>query len=223
MKKLNITERTKIKRLPKRAFYDTETVYKILDDTFVCQVAFKIDRQVYITPTNFGRKDNQIFIHGSKKSRMLISFESGKDVCISVSLVDGIVLARSAFHHSVNYRSVVIFAKPTKVVNDEEKLDALKTILDHILPGRWEDVRKPNKKELDATSVFSFKIDEASAKIRSGRVMDEKEDLDLNIWAGIIPLKTIMVEPIRDEGLDDNILIPDYISVFKRKKKSKNL
>ena len=217
MKKLNITERTKIKRLPKRAFYDTETVYKILDDTFVCQVAFKIDRQVYITPTNFGRKDNQIFIHGSKKSRMLISFESGKDVCISVSLVDGIVLARSAFHHSVNYRSVVIFAKPTKVVNDEEKLDALKTILDHILPGRWEDVRKPNKKELDATSVFSFKIDEASAKIRTGPPVDDKEDLDLNVWAGILPLEIVPKDPVKDELLNKKTLIPDYIINYKKK------
>lgn len=220
MNKLNITGRTKVKRLPKRAFYDTETIYKILDDTFLCHVGFEIGEQVNMIPVNYGRKDNQIFIHGSKKSRMLKSFESGKDVCISVSMIDGIVLARSAFHHSVNYRSVVIFASPVKIVNENEKSEALKVIFDHIMPGRWEDVRKPDKKELEATSVFSFRIDEASAKIRSGPVVDEKEDLDLNIWAGILPLKTIPAEPIRDEGLDDTILIPEYINLFKRKKEN---
>lgn len=216
MKRLNITGRTRVKRLPKRAFYEIETIYKILDDTFVCQVGFEIGGQVYIIPVNFGRKLDQIFIHGSKKSRMLKSFESGKDVCISVSLIDGIVLARSAFHHSVNYRSVVIFSKPVKVVSENEKREALETILEHIIPGRWADVRKPNKKELEATSVFSFKIDEASAKIRNGSVVDDKEDLDLNIWAGILPLKLISTEPVRDNLLRDDILIPDYLKAYKK-------
>lgn len=216
MKRLNITGRTRVKRLPKRAFYEIETIYKILDDTFVCQAGFEIGGQVYIIPVNFGRKLDQIFIHGSKKSRMLKSFESGKDVCISVSLIDGIVLARSAFHHSVNYRSVVIFSKPVKVVSENEKREALETILEHIIPGRWADVRKPNKKELEATSVFSFKIDEASAKIRNGSVVDDKEDLDLNIWAGILPLKLISTEPVRDNLLRDDILIPDYLKAYKK-------
>jgi nitroimidazol reductase NimA-like FMN-containing flavoprotein (pyridoxamine 5'-phosphate oxidase superfamily) len=220
LKNLSITGRTKVKRLPKRAFYDIETIYKILDDTFVCHVGFEIGGQVYIIPVNYGRKDNQIFIHGSKKSRMFKLFEHGKDICISVSLIDGIVLARSAFHHSVNYRSVVIFANPVKIVNENEKSKALKAIFDHIMPGRWEDVRKPNKKELEATSVFSFKIDEASAKIRNGPVADEKEDLDLNIWAGILPLKTVSAEPVKDVDLDDSILIPEYINVFERKKEN---
>ena len=151
---------------------------------------------------------------------MLKSFESGKDVCISISLIDGIVLARSAFHHSVNYRSVILFAGPVEIVDENEKCEALKVIFDHIMPGRWDDVRKPDKKELEATSVFSFRIDEASAKIRSGPVIDEKEDLDLNVWAGILPLKTIPADPIRDDVLDDSILIPDYINLFKRKKEN---
>ncbi|MFZ0456186.1 MAG: pyridoxamine 5'-phosphate oxidase family protein [Ignavibacteriaceae bacterium] len=218
MDKLNITGRTKVKRLPKRAAYDIETIYKILDDTFVCQVGFDIDGQVYIIPTNFGRKENRIFIHGSKKSRMLKSFESGKDISISVSLIDGIVLARSAFHHSVNYRSVIIFAKPEKIINEKEKNEALKTIFDHIMPGRWEDVRKPNKKELDATSVFSFKIDEASAKTRTGPAIDDKEDLNLNVWAGVLPLKTIPGEPVNNDDLNDDILRPDYLNLYQRMK-----
>lgn len=149
---------------------------------------------------------------------MLKSLESGEDVCISVSLIDGIVLARSAFHHSVNYRSVIIFARPEKIINEEEKNEALKTIFDHIIPGRWEDVRKPNKKELDATSVFSFKVDEASAKIRSGQAVDDKEDLNLNVWAGVLPLKTIPGEPAINDDLNDDILIPDYLNLFKCKK-----
>ena len=218
MRKLTVTSRTKVNRLPKRAAYDLETIYKILDDTFICQVGFKIDGKVYIIPTAFGRKDNYIFIHGSKKSRMLKSFESGEDVCISVSLIDGIVLARSAFHHSVNYRSVIIFAKPEKILEDDDKSEALNTILEHIMPGRWEDVRKPNKKELEVTSVFSFKIDEASAKIRNGRAIDDKEDLSLNVWAGVLPLKTIALDPVDNNDLNDGISIPGYLNVYKRKK-----
>jgi nitroimidazol reductase NimA-like FMN-containing flavoprotein (pyridoxamine 5'-phosphate oxidase superfamily) len=218
LKNLKITNRTKIKRLPKRGAYDIDTICKILDDTFICQVGFKINGQVYIIPTNFGRKDNRIYIHGSNKSRMLKSFESGEDICISISIIDGIVLARSAFHHSVNYRSVVIFARPEEITNEEEKNEALKIILEHIMPGRWEDVRKPNKKELEATSVFSFKIDESSGKIRTGPAADDKEDLSLNVWAGVLPLKSIPGEPINNKDLNDNILIPDYLNLFKRKK-----
>jgi nitroimidazol reductase NimA-like FMN-containing flavoprotein (pyridoxamine 5'-phosphate oxidase superfamily) len=216
LKNLIVTNRTKIERLPKRAAYDIRTVYKILDDTFVCQIGFKINGQVYIIPTNFGRKDNKIFIHGSNKSRMLKSFESGEDICFSVSLIDGIVLARSAFHHSVNYRSVILFAKPEKIISVEEKTEGLKTILDHIMPGRWEDVRKPNKKELEATSVFSFKIDEASAKIRTGPAMDDKVDLNLNVWAGVLPLKTVPGEPVTNGDLMDGILIPGYLNDYKK-------
>ncbi len=218
LKNLKITGRTKIKRLPKRASYDLDIIYNILDDTFICHLGFKINGNVYIIPTNFGRKDNQIFIHGSKKSRMIKSFESGEDVSISISLIDGIVLARSAFHHSVNYRSVVIFAKPEKIENEDDKKKALNVIMNHILPGRWEDVRKPNKKELDATSVFSFKIDEASAKIRNGPAVDDKEDLNLNVWAGILPLEIYAGEPVKDELLKDSISIPEYINNYKKEK-----
>ena len=218
LKKLKVTGRTKVKRLPKRAFYDVDTIYKILDDTFICQVGFELEGHVYIIPVNFGRKDDQIFIHGSKKSRMFKLFDSGKEVCISVSLVDGIVLARSAFHHSVNYRSVVIFAEPVEIEDEVEKIEALKTIFEHIMPGRWEDVRKPNKKELEITSVFSFKINEASAKIRTGPAIDDQEDLNLNVWAGVVPINIIAGEPLKNDDLIAGISLPEYLKTYKRKK-----
>lgn len=211
MEKLKITTRTKVNRFPKRASYEVEEVYKILDQSFVCQIGFKIDGQVNIIPTLYGRKNDLIFIHGSKNSRMLKSFSSGEDICLSVTTIDGIVMARSAFHHSVNYRSVVLFGKPSEIINNKEKTDALEAIFDHFIPGRWDDVRKPNEKELNLTSVFSVKIDEASAKMRSGPPADDKEDYSLKIWAGIIPIKKIYGEPVRDDLLPESLILPDYI------------
>ncbi len=215
MKELTITERTNIKRLPKRAVYDTGTINSILDEAFICQLGFKIKEQVYVIPTAYGRKDDFLLIHGSQKSRMLNSIKNGEDVCISVTLTDGIVLARSAFHHSVNYRSVIIFSKGEEIIGPGEKTEALKVIIDHIMPGRWEDVRQPNKKELKATSVFKFKIDEASAKIRTGPPIDDEEDLGLDVWAGILPLRVTVEEPVNDTLLSEDILIPDYINDYK--------
>ena len=214
MSKLSVTKRTKVNRIPKRASYDKETVYEILDSTFICQVGFNIDGQVYIIPTAFGRKDDLIYVHGSNKSRMLNSFQNGKDICISVTLVDGIVLARSAFHHSINYRSVVIFGKPQEIISKDDKTKALGIIMEHIIPGRWNDVRQPSKKELDITSVFSLKIDEASAKIRTGMPADEKEDLSLNMWSGIVPLKFTACDPVNNIDLKENIPLPDYVKNY---------
>ena len=213
MKELTITERTKIKRLPKRAAYDTVTIYSILDEAFICHVGFKIKEQVYIIPTAYGRKDDFLFIHGSQKSRMLNSIKNGEDICISVTLTDGIVLARSAFHHSINYRSVIIFSKGEEIIESAEKTEALKVIIDHIMPGRWEDVREPNKKELKATSVFKFKIDEASAKVRTGPPVDDEEDLRLNVWAGVLPLRVTAEKPVKDSYLGDDVLLPEYLEV----------
>ncbi len=215
MKDQKITYRTKINRQPKRASYDRETIFNILDSSFICHVGFKIEDEVYIIPTAFGRKDNTIFIHGSLKSRMLNALKAGDDICITVTLLDGIVLARSAFHHSFNYRSVVIFSKGKEIIGNNKKLNSLKIISDNIIPGRWEDVRQPNEKELNATSVFEFKIDEASAKIRTGAPIDEKEDYDLKVWAGIIPIKTTLSDPIKDPALNENILFPDYLKHYK--------
>ncbi len=217
MKELNITERTKINRMPIRGSYDRDTIYKILDESFICQIGFNIDGQVNIIPTLYGRKDDSIFIHGSKNSRMLKSFENGCEICFSVTTVDGIVLARSAFHHSVNYRSVVLFGKPAEVKDREEKTNALEIIMNHIIPGRWEEIRKPNDKELNVTSIFSIKIDVASAKIRNGPAVDDKDDIDLNVWAGVLPLKTIADEPMRNPDLKENISLPDYLNHYKIK------
>lgn len=211
MKNLTATRRTKVNRLPKRAAYDKDTIFKILDESFICHVGFKINGQAYIIPTAYGRKDDFIYIHGSKNSRMLKSFESGEDICVSVTLLDGIVLARSAFHHSINYRSVIIFGKPDEIKSQEEKSKALEIITEQIISGRWNDVRKPNEKELNATSVFSLRIDEASAKIRTGPPVDDKEDVNLNVWAGVLPLKIIAEEPVRNPDLRDDITLPDYI------------
>ena len=208
---INISSRTKVNRLPKRASYDSDIIYKILDESFLCQIGFTIEGQTYIIPTLFGRKDDLIFIHGSQNSRMLKSFKAGEDICISVTLVDGIVLARSAFHHSVNYRSVILFGKPEEITGKEEKTNALEIIMNHIVPGRWDEIRKPNNKELNITSVFSLRINEASAKIRTGPPVDDKEDYDLNVWAGVIPMNIVYGKPERDSALRENISPPGYI------------
>ncbi len=218
MKKLNITSRTKINRLPKRASYDTNLIYKILDESFICQIGFKINGQVYIIPTAYGRKDDIIYIHGSKNSRMLKSFESGEGICVSITLVDGIVLARSAFHHSINYRSVIIFGKPEAITDEGGKNKALEIIMNHLVPGRWNEIRKPNEKELNSTSVFSLRITEASAKIRTGPAIDDKEDLNLKVWAGVLPLNIIAEEPVRNLDLEDDILLPDYLKHYSRQR-----
>ncbi len=215
MDNLKVTKKTKVKRLPKRASYDRNVIYDILDNNFICHIAFNIEGQPYIIPTVYGRKDDKIYIHGLKTNRMFNSFKSENDVCISVTLVDGIILARSAFHHSANYRSVIMFAKPELISEAENKLEALKNIMEHFIPGRWAETRKPNKKELTATSVYSFKIDEASAKIREGGANDDAEDMDLNIWAGVIPLKVTSGNPIKDDNLSNNIKLPDYLKEFK--------
>jgi len=214
LEKLKKTKRIKINRSPKSAVYKKETIYKILDETFICHIAFKIDREVFIIPTAYGRKDNKLFIHGSNKSRMLWAINSGEDICISVTLVDGIVAARSVFHHSLNYRSVIIFGKGKEIQNNIDKINALKIITEQIIPGRWNDARQPNKKELDVTSVFEFKIDEASAKVRTGPPIDDKEDYILNVWAGVIPLENAAKEPIQDKVQDKSILLPSYIKNF---------
>jgi len=222
LEKLNITKRTKVKRLPKRASYERNEIYKILDDSFICHIGFKIDGQVNVIPTLYGRKDDMILINGSNKSRMLKSFASSEDICISVTIIDGIVLARSAFHHSVNYRSVVLFGKPIEVLGNDEKAKSLEAIMEHIIPGRWNEARKPYEKELSITSVFSFKINEASAKFREGGPVDEKEDLELDIWAGILPIKSAFKEPLKDIILKKSINIPGYIGNYLDRKNKNN-
>ncbi|MEO8398568.1 MAG: pyridoxamine 5'-phosphate oxidase family protein [Ignavibacteriaceae bacterium] len=216
MKNLEPTKKTKVKTIPKRASYDVETINKILDDTFICHIGFVAQDHPFVIPTGFGRKENKLYFHGAKGSRMLKALKNGIDICLTVTLIDGIVLARSAFHHSINYRSVVAFGKAEEIFDQAEKTKALKIISNHIIPGRWEDVRKPNDKELNATAVFSLDINEASAKIRVGNPIDDEEDINLKVWAGVLPLKIIAGNPIPDAILNYEMPVPLYLKNYKK-------
>jgi len=192
------TARTQVKRLPKRASYDKAQVYSILDEGRVCHVGFVVDGQPYVIPTGYARVDDLLYLHGSTASRMLRALDEGVQVCVTVTLVDGLVLARSAFHHSVNYRSVVVLGRARLVTDPHEKLEALRSFTNHLVPGRWDEVRPPNKQELKATSVLALPLVEVSAKIRIGPPIDDEEDYSLPIWAGVVPVRTEWGEPIPD-------------------------
>jgi nitroimidazol reductase NimA-like FMN-containing flavoprotein (pyridoxamine 5'-phosphate oxidase superfamily) len=212
------TERTRLRRLPKRGAFDRETIYAILDEAFICHIGFVVDGQPYVIPTGFGRVDDHLYIHGSSASRMLRTISDGVNICFTTTLVDGLVLARSAFHHSINYRSVVVLGNATLVENADEKTRALEVITDHIVPGRWSDVRWPTELELKATSVLKLPIDEASAKVRTGPPIDDEEDYATNIWAGILPLSVQIGEPVNDDRLVEGIEPPDNIKNYSRKR-----
>lgn len=205
------TERTKVKRIPKRGVYERETINEILDEAFICHVGFTIDEKPFVIPTGYARDGDNLLIHGSSASRMLRAMAWEVDVCVTVTLIDGLVLARSAFHHSMNYRSVVIFGKAKIIKDEREKLEALRLFTEHIIPNRWAEIRPPNEKELKATMVLSLPIEEASAKIRAGSPSDDDEDYALDVWAGVIPLRLKKDAPVSDEKLKDGIAIPDYL------------
>ena len=187
-----------------------------MDEGFICHVGFTVDEQTFVIPTSYGRIDNELFIHGASVSRMMKNLAEGIDICVTVTLVDGLVLARSVFHHSMNYRSVVVFGKAKLVESDEAKMNALEAFTEHVILGRWDDARIPNEKELNITTVLSLKIDEASAKIRTGDPIDDDKDYDLDYWAGVIPTKLTAGKPIDDEKLADGITQPDYLFTQKR-------
>jgi uncharacterized protein len=210
------TERTRVIREPHRGAYDRETIYKILDEGIVCHVGFSTADQPFVIPTLYARVGDAIYFHGSAASRMLRGAATGIPVCVTVTLTDGFVLARSVFNHSMNYRSVVALGKATLVEAPDEKLDALRAFTEKILPGRWEDARQPNEKELKATSILKLELTEVSAKIRSGPVQDDEEDYALPVWAGIVPLRLQVEPPIRDERCDPAIPTPAYASNYKR-------
>ena len=210
------TERTKLKRLPKRGHFDRETVYKILDEGFICHIGFAPEGQPFVIPTGYARVDDKLYIHGSQASRMLRTLSGGLHACVTVTIVDGLVLARSAFHHSMNYRSVVIFGRATIVDDPEEKNAALIALSEHIVRGRWVDVREPTEQEMRATTVLSVPLVEASAKIRTGPPLDDEEDYALPIWAGVVPLRLEAGEPIKDPRLPDVIEVPEYALNYKR-------
>jgi uncharacterized protein len=210
------TPRTAVKRLPKRAAYDRETVNAILDDGLVCHVGFAVDGQPYVLPTVYGRVGATLYLHGSAASRMLGAVGAGIPVCVTVTLLDGLVLARSAFHHSVNYRSVVVLGVARLVADPAEKLEALRAVVDHVVPDRWAGVRGPSAQELKATTVLALPIDEASAKLRAGGPIDDEEDYALPVWAGHLPLALLPGEPIPDARLAGGIPVPASISPYRR-------
>lgn len=211
------TARTALKRLPKRGIFDREEIKKILDEGFICHVGFNVDGQPFVIPTGYARIGDSLIIHGSQASRMLRTLEQGIEVCITVTLLDGLVLARSAFHHSMNYRSVVVFGRATKIEERAEKLAALRALSEHMIPGRWDDVRGPNQSEFRQTTVLSLPITEASAKVRTGPPLDDEADYGLPVWAGEIPLKIEAGSPVSDPRLPKDILPADYAIDYRRK------
>ncbi|HMD31428.1 MAG TPA: pyridoxamine 5'-phosphate oxidase family protein, partial [Candidatus Acidoferrales bacterium] len=211
------SSRVQVKRLPERGHYDRETVHAILDQTFLCHVGFVADGQPFVIPTGFGRDGEVLYIHGSAASRMLRSLAEGIPVCVTVTLLDGLVLARSVFHHSMNYRSVVIVGTARPVTEREEMLRALRAISEQIVPGRWDDARQPTDQEMKATSVLSLPLAECSAKIRTGPPKDEKEDYALPVWAGVLPLRVAAAAPEADPVLPPAIAkqVPAYLQNYR--------
>lgn len=212
--------RTRVVREPDRAVYDREAVYRILDEGFLCHAGFVVDGQPFVIPTSYGRKDASLYIHGSAASRMLRQLKDGGPVCVTVTLLDGLVLARSVFNHSMNYRSVVILGKATLVDDPEEKLAALRVLSEHILPGRWGDARQPNERELKATSVLRVPIAEFSAKVRTGPPIDDEEDYSFPTWAGVVPLEMVAGKPINDARLLPGQSVPEYARNYTRKRRA---
>jgi uncharacterized protein len=210
------TPRTRVVREPHRGVYDRETVYRILDEGFLCHIGFAVDGQPFVIPTSYGRKDANLYIHGSAASRMLRHMKNGLPVCVTVTLLDGLVLARSVFNHSMNYRSVVILGSATLVGDPVEKLAALNVLSEHILPGRWADARQPNESELKQTSVLRLPIEEFSAKVRTGPPIDNEEDYSFPTWAGVVPLEMKAGTPIPDEQLDAARQVPIYVRDYSR-------
>jgi hypothetical protein len=209
-------DRNKVKRLPKRGHYDQETIFGILDDAFLCHVGFEIAGQPYVIPTAYGRDGEVLYMHGSSKSRMIQHLATGAPLCLTVTHLDGLVLARSAFHHSMNYRSAVIFGTAT-LVEGEEKMHALEVISEQILKGRWAEVRQPNPTEMKATSVLRITIEQASAKIRTGPPGDEAEDYALPIWAGVVPAELTFQDPLPDPAMDPAHELPASVKALARK------
>ena len=212
------TEKTTITRLPKRGVYVKEDVYAILDEALFCTVAFVRDNEPFQIPTGFCRIDDRIYIHGSVGSFYMRELAEKKNVvCISATIIDGLVLARSAFHHSVNYRSVVIFGVAEKVVDNAELYAALEVFTNKMQPGRWNDVRKPSAGEWKSTMVLSIKINEASAKVRTGPPKDDEEDYGSDIWAGVVPLRLQRQAPIPDPLLKPGVAPPPYVATRQSK------
>jgi hypothetical protein len=206
------TPRTKLRRLPKRGAHDRKTIDAILDDALVAHMGFVHDGQPFVIPTLHARVGDEVLVHGSSASRALRSLAEGAPMCLTVTLIDGLVLARSAFHHSVNYRSVVLLGQARLLESKQEKEAALETFTERVAPGRWEHIRWPNAKELKATKVLALPIDEASAKVRTGPPGDDDEDYAMDAWAGVVPLRTVAGAPEDDPLLRDGIPVPEHVA-----------
>ncbi|MGB9405781.1 MAG: pyridoxamine 5'-phosphate oxidase family protein [Candidatus Acidiferrales bacterium] len=216
MSQFTPTARTQVRRLAERGRYDSETVYGILDEGFLCHAGFVVDGQPFVIPTGYARVDDALYIHGSAASRMLRTLAGGVQVCVTVTLVDGLVLARSAFHHSRNYRSVVILGQAQAVEDRDEKLRALEAFTEHIVRGRWNTVRPIRDAEVNATSVLKLPLAEVSAKIRTGPPKDDAEDYEFPVWAGVLPLEIVPGDPIPDPRLLAGVAFPDYLREYSR-------
>jgi nitroimidazol reductase NimA-like FMN-containing flavoprotein (pyridoxamine 5'-phosphate oxidase superfamily) len=214
------SDRTRVKRLPERGAYDKNTLYSILDEGLVCHVGIAVANQPFVIPMAYARSGDRLIMHGSGGSRLVRALKAGADVCVAVTHLDALVMARSAFHHSMNYRSAVVFGMARLIEGDDAKLAALREFFEHIAPGRWDDVRKPNHKELAQTAMIEIPLDEASAKLRTGPPVDEEEDYELGVWAGLIPFASEPKPPVDDPKLGYEIELPDYLTSYSRKPKS---
>ena len=211
---MNLTKRTELRRIPDRGSHHWETINKILDVGFLASVGFCVDGQPFVIPTLYGRDGERLYLHGSAASRMLRELETGVPACVTVTLVDGLVLSRSAFDHSLNYRSVVAFGTARKVMDPEQKIKSLRVISEHLIAGRWAEVRGPSDKELKATTVLEFSIEEASSKVRSGPPLDDESDYGLKVWAGVLPLEMKSRLSIPDDKLVQGVALPEYVQRY---------
>jgi nitroimidazol reductase NimA-like FMN-containing flavoprotein (pyridoxamine 5'-phosphate oxidase superfamily) len=211
-----ISNRTRVVREPHRGVYDRTAAYQILDEGFICHVGFLAEGQPFVIPTSYGRDGDRLLIHGSAASRMLRNLDSGIPVCVTVTLVDGLVLARSIFNHSINYRSVVVLGTATAITDPQAKWDALHLLSQHLIRGRWDDVRQPNPQELKATTIVQVPITEFSAKVRSGPPIDDEEDYSFPAWAGVIPFETVAHAGIPDDRCEPSLPVPEYVKGYKR-------
>jgi len=207
------SDRSTVKCLPEHGAYDADTIHQILDEAMICHLSFTTENGPVVIPTIHARAGNTLYLHGSHVSRMMRS-AGGRDVCVAVTIVDGIVAARSAFHHSLNYRSVVVFGVPRDVTDPDERTAAFEAITEHVLPGRWDEARRPNDKENKGTKLLAIDIDEASAKVRTGPPGDDDEDMDLDIWAGVIPIQMTSGPPITAPDLKPGVPVPPSVETY---------
>jgi nitroimidazol reductase NimA-like FMN-containing flavoprotein (pyridoxamine 5'-phosphate oxidase superfamily) len=205
-----------VRRLPERGVYDREAIDAILDEALICHLAYVVDGEPRVIPTIHARVGDTLYVHGSNASRTLRAAKSGAPVAIEVTLLDGLVLARSAFHHSMNYRSAIVYGRAREVTDPDEKWQAQRALVEHVAHGRADDARMPNQRELDQTTILAVTLDEASAKVRTGPPKDEEEDLALPIWAGVLPLVTVPGEPVHDPHLPDDVPVPAYVRDYRR-------